>query len=183
MIVNHEACHQHWCQQNQQSLNMMLCDSVNQTSAFSDQHHVEPLALSRLRASMENIHPLCRTPFHADALNSSCRGTPNSAHKKLRLIYGVHLRKIFCWPFFKSLRKFCWPFFGNLTIFVELFWQLIDLFLLLWIFSWHFWASFTSHVRREFRNPNAPSSAQAILCRTHSEILGAITLLCQTYSA
>ena len=78
--------------------------------------------------------------------------------------------------------KLCIHFFRNSHNFLHLF-------LLLWSFSWPFWASFTSHVRRdslvrgEFSDPDAPSSAQAILRRTHPEIICAITLLRRTYSA
>ena len=111
---------------------------------------------------------------------SSRRTASNSAHKNMPNLDQVHLRKIFCWPFFSCLENLVdlslatflifstFPFFGHF---------------------WQFWATFTSHmrwsslVRREFCDPDAPSSAQAILRRTHPEILGAITLLHQTYLA
>ena len=79
--------------------------------------------------------------------------------------------------------KFCIPFLSTFLIFLDIF------FCFFWPFSWPFWASFTSHACRdslerwEFRGPDAPSLAQAILCQTPPKILGTIMLLHQTYSA
>ena len=129
----------------------------------------------------ENFHPLQWTPStlmrwtRRIAAPSSRRTVPNSAHKKLRPIYWVHLSKIFCWPFlatwFLATRLVLWNFFPWLAIFLA------------------FWASFTSEacqdslVCQEFCSPDVPSLAQAILCWTPPEIVVAITLLCPTYSA
>ena len=112
-------------------------------------------------SSMENFHPLHQTPHTLMRWNwqiaalSLHRTAPNLAHKKLCLIYWVHIQKYFV------------DFFSYFKNFADLSYMLTPL--LLQPFSWPFWPSFTSHlcretlVHRECRDPLVSNSVQAIL--------------------
>ena len=118
-------------------------------------------------------------------------GAGMSRNQHTRYIYCVCLTQIFGWPFLVA-SKILFTFLHVKKVFLTLFNNFINYcwpFLLLWPFSWPFWASFTGHmcqdslVHQEFHDPDVPSMAQAMLCWMHPTILGAITLLGLTYSA
>ena len=77
---------------------------------------------------MENFHPLRQTPSHADALNSAhwCGEFAQDcvklrAQKNVSNLYRVHIRKIFCWPFFSCFKNLVDVSLATFLIFLTFF--------------------------------------------------------------
>lgn len=154
-------------------------------------HNMYIFQLGHQLSSMENFHPLRRTPSHIDAPNSCWCAEPMLMHRcKLasspnrvfaRLcrtlntitpnLLCLHQKKIFCWPLWQ-VGKFRWTFLINWEKNAHIFsatWKFCWPFRLVWSFSWCFWDHSSAPpfpCRLKYCSPDAPRSAQAILCQT-----------------
>ena len=149
--------------------------------------------MSYLESSLENFHPLCQMPSHADVLNSvhCCAGLTQTAPnfrtqhtQKLRLIYWFHIKNIL--TFFWFFWKFCLPTFFGFFLATSL---ILMTFLLLWPFSWHFrLVSPVTCAEIPFCAKNSATLMSQVQCRPYyarhtPKILGAIMLLHRAYLA
>ena len=121
---------------------------------------------------------------------SSCMIELNSAHKKMCRIYWVCLRKKFADLIFSQLDNYFVDLFTNFSSLVDHFYQLFWFwwrFWLVWTFCWPWLLSPVTCAEIPLRAENFTALMRRVQHKPYyarcPQILGAIMLPCQTYSA